>query len=1252
MKKILLAILMMVLPNIVYATTIEISTAGTNLGIGTTSVANGLTIVGGGLALGSAYQNISAPSGGAIISGNAGLGVSSPGAQLDVVGTLRTTNFELINNNATAGYVLTSNGSLGVGTWAPASSGSGSGTVNTGNAGQAAFYSSTGTAVNGTAGIFFNGAGNVGIGTITPNHMLDIVANDTNTNLTTASLADAEIANSNSATANNFSSLDLSTEDTAGAYKAVAKFVGVATSHTVNAVSGDLAILTKNLGTTTEKMRVTGVGNVGIGSVAPGATLDIQGTIRVSNSLDVMGTTKFWNIGIGTSSPPQVLSVNGNASFNGGISSSTITDPINDWNASGSIITTTGSISSSSATTTLTVASAFGWSVGMGIDVAGAGTSGADLITSVTAISGNTFILAVAASTTVSGAVINHDDTAAINAALVSGKAVHLRAGLYNITNQLLMPISNLFYGDGALNLKDQITPQNLGTVIVDRSTTNNWLNISSGSSYVRDMSFETASGVTPTSGFAISIGNPSVRIANIVVQNISIYGSAGGIQINTHVAVSYIDNIYMITQGSSTTYCAIYNYNGAPYGDVVFNAITALPVTNDNGGYGVYVVAADVNQYQNMKINGYSDDLYINSTSVANQFFADNSFEGATTGIYIAGGTNINFSGGEIGVGNGGGSYGVDIEGGSIFSFTGMQFHDLGNGIKVNNSSGHDTFSNNTFDTITTTALNIVSNIPAVSFSGDIASGNIVNSGSAVNYFSAGNVGISSTNPGQTLDVQGTLRTTNFTLSGNGAASGYILQTSSDVGIGTWVPEPMGGGGSGTVNSGTAGQIAYYGTSTAAVNGTNNPFTLNGDIGIGTTIPAQPLDVIGTVRILNTNLATAGGSTNSDSLYLNNAIWNGSNSVSDNWQLQTIVGTGTNPTSSLTFSTLGSGGNTHRVIFDSNEAKNGSTTQDVFDVSSNDPATSALQAIFQIIPSATASQRAFGIQSVEQGTADRGLYLNPGGGNVGVGNTSASQLFGVGSASQFNVDTSGNITTSGAYTQSGSGIDKFNGNVGIGSATPGSALDVQGSVRIFGASSNRALDVEGTLNSSFFAGNVSIASVNPTTTLDVGGNVRVGGLATGANSLLAGFTNTSAVAISGNTALSLGGGLLQVGGSASITKVGFGTSNIVRDEIDANGNLGVNSVVPNGTLDVEGTLAPTVFGGILSPSLGSYQNVGIGSFSPGQTLDIQGTARVSGDFIDQSISSAATGTIICKKANGGLGQCATLVGVVCTSCT
>ncbi len=100
---------------------------------------------------------------------------------------------------------------------------------------------------------------------------------------------------------------------------------------------------------------------------------------------------------------------------------STKYDVVLNYHGSGSATTTTGTISAS--TNSLAVASAATFAVGQGIYVAGAVSTSTpnpngNLITSITAISGTTLTLAANATVSVTSAVVQHYDCAAINSAL------------------------------------------------------------------------------------------------------------------------------------------------------------------------------------------------------------------------------------------------------------------------------------------------------------------------------------------------------------------------------------------------------------------------------------------------------------------------------------------------------------------------------------------------------------------------------------------------------------------------------------------------------------------------------------------------------------------------------------------------------------------------------------------------------------------------------------------------------------------
>jgi hypothetical protein len=131
----------------------------------------------------------------------------------------------------------------------------------------------------------------------------------------------------------------------------------------------------------------------------------------------------------------------------------------------------------------------------------------------------------------------------------------------------------------------------------------------------------------------------------------------------------------------------------------------------------------------------------------------------------------------------------------------------------------------------------------------------NLTVNGSA-QFQGAGNVGIGTVVPAQALDVKGTAQMTGFSLT-TSPSSGYVL-TSNSVGIGTWAPA-TGGGGGGT--PGGSNPQLQYNQSGSFGGVVNSGVDSNGNIGIGTSVPGQTLDVSGTVRIIGAGNVGIGSS-------------------------------------------------------------------------------------------------------------------------------------------------------------------------------------------------------------------------------------------------------------------------------------------------------------------------------------------------------------------------------------------------------
>jgi len=191
-----------------------------------------------------------------------------------------------ISTNITTGGVLTVTGTaassfagaLGVGTSTPIASLAvqGIGGIN-----PFVIASSTGTSL-----IMVLQNGNVGIGTTSPAAKLTVSGTgaagtqmrsefaNTNTTLTGAGTAITLI--NTDQTVNNFAGIDFKSQNTSGAEIISSKIVGIFGARSASQVEGLLSFLTRSAGgAINEKMRIDGVGNVGIGTSTPATQFQV-----------------------------------------------------------------------------------------------------------------------------------------------------------------------------------------------------------------------------------------------------------------------------------------------------------------------------------------------------------------------------------------------------------------------------------------------------------------------------------------------------------------------------------------------------------------------------------------------------------------------------------------------------------------------------------------------------------------------------------------------------------------------------------------------------------------------------------------------------------------------------------------------------------------------------------------------------------------------------------------------------------------
>lgn len=322
-------------------------------------------------------------------------------------------------------------------------------------------------------------------------------------------------------------------------------------------------------------------------------------------------------------------------------------------------------------------------------------------------------------------------------------------------------------------------------------------------------------------------------------------------------------------------------------------------------------------------------------------------------------------------------------------------------------------------------------------------------------NVTSGGNVGVAVIAPTEKVDVLGTVKATTFSGSAASLTSIPAAQISGVIPIANLATGTPDGtkyirddgtlqtvGGSGTVSTGTAGYLTYYPSTGTTVDDQAVIYTDGTNVGLGSTVPGYKLDVNGTINTTGLRIGsnTYGKAASFTNTYSTGFTFTQAFNTDIQWAtaytgsartfthfLPTQSASGTGLVAVLAKATSSALGGTDIGINGAVQANNSSSTQNLaYGVlgSGDKNGAGTLTDFYGVYGQAA---------SVTSGTITRNHaggfngWVSIQGGNIGIGTNSSSSF---------------------AQTLPPSAGMIIEGNVGIGSLTPGANLDVNGSIR------------------------------------------------------------------------------------------------------------------------------------------------------------------------------------------------------------